>query len=340
MAHEIQETDRFGETRKNGQRAWHGLGMEIDEGMDAETAFPLIGLDWETELLPVFCEFITKEGVERIDITEHRMHVRRDTRTRLGMVGDGYKPFDNGDLAKFADALAGADAAVRVETAGSLYNSRRVFACVRLPEVVRASASDELHQYIVVSNGHGGFASFSCYPTSVRVVCANTLRWSERDASKGLQFRHTGDFEQKVAMARKCLGIAREETQKFQEQVTRLVACTPAGIEIRTFMELAWEDAFGKLDREEMEEDTYAKMVAKRDEEVEDWLARMENERNSLPGIKGSLWAAFNAVTEYHDHERGRFKGVSESDARVHSNLFGASHGAKLKTFRRALEMV
>lgn len=340
MSHEIRENDRFGEVRSGGQRAWHGLGIVIPDGLTATEAFPEIGLDWETELLPVYADQLTPEGVRRIAGGDSRMHVRRDTGQVLGMVADGYKPFDNGDLAKFADALAGADAAVRVETAGSLYDNRRVFACVRLPEVIRATAEDVLSLYIVVSNGHGGFASFSCYPTSVRVVCANTLRWSEKDVAKGLKFRHTGNFEEKLKAARTCLGIAREETKKFQEQVAALVRTQLDASSAQAFMEMAWEDCFGRLDKEAMEPESFAKMLAKRDTDVATWMANLENERNSLPGIEGSVWAAFNAVTEWQDHERGRFRGVDESDARVHSNVFGTVNVAKLKVYRRALELV
>ncbi len=37
MAHMIMGTDRYGEVRKNGQRAWHGLGLEIEEGFGASS---------------------------------------------------------------------------------------------------------------------------------------------------------------------------------------------------------------------------------------------------------------------------------------------------------------
>lgn len=337
MAHEIHASDRFGEVRKNGQRAWHGLGMEIEEGLTAVEAFPLIGLAWDTELLPLFAERITADGIERIE-SDSRLHIRSDTGQKLGTVSDGYKPFDNGDLARFADALAGLDAAVVCETAGSLYDSRRIFCSVKLPQVVRASADDVLEQYVIVSNGHGGFASFSCYPTSVRPVCANTLRWSERDLSRGLSFRHTGNFDEKVKQARTVLGIAQAETVKFQEQVTALVGAQLDESATRAFMQLAWEDAFGKLNKDTMEDATYVKLLTKRDADVETWMANIENERNVMHA--GNAWGAFNAITEWHDHERGRFKGINESDARVHSNLFGTSAMAKMRTFRRALELV
>jgi phage/plasmid-like protein (TIGR03299 family) len=340
MAHEIRKNDTFGEVRKNGRKAWHGLGMEIESGLSAEEAFPLIGLDWETELLPVYAERLTMDGVERVPVKAHRMHVRKDDGLQLGMVSDKYTPFENKELARFSDALAGLDAAVTVETAGSLYGNRRVFSLIKLPEVVKATAEDVLEQYVLISNGHGGFASFSCYPTSVRVVCANTLRWSERDASRGLSFRHTGDFEEKIAQARHVLGIAQRETKLFQDKVSALVRTNMTGESLNSFMLAAYTASFGKVDPEGLTEESYAKMLARREQIIGDWKERMENERNSLAGIQGSAWSAFNAVTEYHDHERGRFKSVQESEARAHSNLFGTSSSCKMKTFKLAMELV
>lgn len=342
MAHEIHERDRFGHV---GEPGWHGIGQPLPEGIDAQEAFQRMGIGWKTELLPVFGSMPktinSKTGLEErplIPCPDDRVHVRSDTRQILGMVKKGYQPFENQDLARFADALAGEDAAVIVETAGILYDCRRVFALVKLPYNVRAAADDRLDLYVLVANGHGGVASFSVWPTSIRVQCGNTLRMSERDAGKGLRFRHTGDFAEKVKMARCVLGTAQKETQLFQEKVTALVGANLSVEGAEMFMRQAWEISFGKLSN--LEGDSLIKMTAKRDVEVKEWLKLMENKRNSLPGISGTLWSAFNAVTEWHEHERGRSLPVMQSQVRLHSNLFGVSSVAKMKTFRHALTLV
>lgn len=350
MAHEIRKHDHFAFT---GERSmiWHGIGTPIEDGLDAVTAFQQTGLGWPTELQPVFRkkQVLGPDGkplldekdqpqFEMVEVSDHFMHVRPDLDLELGMVSDGYRPFENVDLARFADALAGEDAAVTVSTCGSLYDCRRIFVLVKLPQIVKATAEDISEQYVCISNGHGGFASFSVYPTSIRVVCANTLRWSERDAGRGIRFRHTGDFDEKVKMARTVLGTAQKETERFQEQVTALVKCQLSVDQTRHFMERAWEIAYGKLSN--LEGEALAKMVVRRDNQVEEWIAMMENERNSMPGIEGTAWSALNAVTEFHDHSRGRFKTVAESQARVHSNLFGTSAVAKTRTLRAALALV
>jgi len=349
MAHEIHESDRFGEVRSNGKRAWHGLGDEIQEGLTAREAFTEIGLDWETELAPVYAKVGGKEvkiGGKGQGGQAPMAHLRSDSHQLLGMVTEGYQPMQNMELAEFADALAGADKAVTIETAGSLYNSRRVFALVRLPKVIRAAKGDEMKQYILVQNGHGGFAALSCFPTSIRVVCANTLRWSEQtDEHTGLKFRHSGDWEEKLQQARIAIGIATEQTERFEEQVKALVGVGMSHAALERYMAETYDLTFhGGKDMSEkpenMSADVFEKLTVKRAKLIETWMANLADERQNIKGIRGTAWAAYNAVSQWHDHERGRFSGIEESDARVASNIFGVSQDHKSRAFRKALQLV
>lgn len=334
MAHHIHQDDNFGYV---GQRAWHGLGKEIPEGLSAVEAFPQVGLGWDTELAPIYAKVNVDGETREVPLLEHMAHMRMDTLDPLGVVSDNYAQITNMDLAQFVDQLAGEDAAVTVDTAGSLYNGRRVFTLVKLPTTIKVGA-DVSETYVLVSNGHGGFASFSCYPTSIRVVCDNTLRWSERDAAKGITFRHTGDLDTKVQQARNALGLALKEAEKFKEQVLRLCATDLSAGQVRDFMLMAYEATYGALPDPKKDPEAFEKLRDKRDKEVEAWVANMDDERQRVRGTEGSLWAGLNAITQWHDHERGRFKGIKESGARVHSNLFGASNRDKQRALRAALE--
>lgn len=338
MAHEIRSSDRFGEVRANGQRAWHGLGVEIPEGIDTVAAFRQIGLDWQTELLPVHADRVTAEGMQSIGLPDHRAHIRSDTGQVLGLVSDGYKPIDNIDLATFADAVLGEDRAATCETAGSLFDGRKVFALIRLPGDLVAAQGDKLARYIAITNGHGGTAAFAAYPTTVRIVCNNTLRMSEQSLAQGARFVHTGDLKGKLATARLVLGFAHKELAKLDAQIHAMVANRPTAAALASFMDRAFRETFAapSVDDKEATE----RWDAKRKEVQSRWGDLYQRECERTPAIAGSVWAAFNAVTEWHDHERGRFEAVADSNARVHSNLFGVSHVAKAKTLKLALSLV
>lgn len=340
MSHEINATDKFGEVRENGKRAWHGLGVEIPDGIGAQEGFEQIGLGWRTTLAPMYASVMGLEGIQSIEIPTRKAQFRTDTMELLGVVSDQYRPLENMDLAKFADTLVDAGGGkVVVETAGSLHNGRRVFACVKLPEQVRATEEDVMDQYVLVSNGHGGHASFACYPTSVRVVCANTLRWSESDVSRGLRFFHLGSMEDKLANAKVALGTAMAENQRFQEQVTALVGLNLSPIRMKDLATVIYDQCFGKI-ANDLEIASRTLLIKKREETVGSWLSNVEDDRQTLRGIEGSGWALYNAISQYHDHERGRFGDIGESNARVSSNLFGVSQEHKIKAFRRILQAV
>lgn len=339
MAHEIHEAagDRFGEVRTGGKRAWHGLGVEVADGTDCESAFKQVGLDWTTEVAPI--QALASVGI--LNLKKHFAHVRKDNGRLLGLVTDEYRPFENLDLARFADSLAGADKACTVETVGSLYACRRVFALVRLPHEIRLGrgGEDRLQQYVLVANGHGGFAETSCYPTSVRVVCANTLRLSQGDAAKGIRFRHTGDFDAKVAQARLVLGSAVEESKRFERKVKALVGLRLTKAQIATYLEKTFADIFGKVDPLAPAE-FVERFQEKRKAILEQWAANLDHEQQKIGGIAGTAWALYNAISMYEDHQRGRYEDTDKSDERVASNIFGTSHREKGIAFRNALALV
>tara|TARA_R110000851_G_scaffold120002_2_gene248116 strand:- start:6552 stop:7556 length:1005 start_codon:yes stop_codon:yes gene_type:complete len=334
MAHEIETTDNYGETRTNGKRAWHKLGIEIPENLTARDGFQRIGLDWSTSLAPLTATLA--DGSE-IPVPGKAVQVRDDTNGILGVVSSEYPSVENLDLADFADSLV-AEGLV-LETAGSLRDGKTVFALCKLKETIVAGKDDAVSLYTLLSNGHGGTGAFAIYPTSVRVVCANTLRWSEKDAAKGLSFIHFGktSTDDRLKTARTALGLMKTETDKFRTQVDAMVASKLTAKAAKDLFLAVYETTFGKIPQD-VDSKTQKRLEDRRSLVLEAWETNFQNERNNLKGIEGSAWSAFNAVTEYHDHERG--VATASDDQRMNSNLFGASHVDKRKALRTVLATV
>lgn len=339
MGHGITETDKVGIVGSNG---WHGLGKKLPEGMTAAEGFKHIGLGWTVELAPAYCEVVRideatgKPFTKRIELTGYRGHVRVDNDAPLGVVTEGYQQFTNRDLWELLDSLAGQDAASVLESGGSLFGGRRVFGCIKLPQVIRVGA-DIVETYMVGSNGHGGFAGLNIYPTSVRPECANMLRWSERDLGKGISLRHTGDLAAKVKQAKVAMGLAQEEVRKFEAQVQCLHAANLSVAQVKHFLEVAYADTFGDLPDPKDDPVLFEKARAKRDVLLKRWEELLSHPKMSLAG-NGTAWQALNAVTYWHDHERGKMK--EDSDQRLHSNLFGVSNRDKQVALAAALDVV
>ena len=144
-------------------------------------------------------------------------------------------------------------------------------------------------------------------------------------------------MEDKLKNARNALGIARKETARFQEQVTALVGLQLDRATMKELAEDIYYRCFGKIDAK-LEPESKAKLEAKRDEVVGAWLANLDDERQNLNGITGSGWAFYNAISQWNDHERGRFG--EDRNGQISSNLFGVSSVHKRKAFRRILQAV
>lgn len=334
MAHEITEKDTFGEVRSGGKRAWHGLGIELEEGLTVREGFDKLGLGWETELCPITAEF---QG-QRVAIPDCRAHIRCDTREALGVVSADYKPISNQQMAEFADALVGADKAVRLETGGSLRRGRRVFALIKLPRDTVVLDGDDIRNYVCISNGHDGLSAFRAFFTPTRVVCANTLAEAER-ALGGAWFAHDGDVTKKVELARAALGIVVAQSEAFASKARMLAKVQMTRASMQSYMDVVYARTFGPVKKDDADKDEKGMTEKHYDETMALWNGNLSHPRNTVKSTEGTLWHGMNAVTFYHDHQRGRLKSVEDSDARVHSNLFGVAANHKKIAFRAAMEL-
>ena len=67
---------------------------------------------------------------------------------------------------------------------------------------------------------------------------------------------------------------------------------------------------------------------------IASWAGRMDGRGNRLPGVRGTLWAAFNGVTELLDHRKTR----QSPHQRLSSLWFGDNYRTKARAFSLAQE--
>jgi phage/plasmid-like protein (TIGR03299 family) len=340
MGHDIARNDTVVSTT----REWHRKEHLIEAGLPPREGVRR-ALPWETELIPVFGQLFHKGFNVPIAAPDHRLHLRTDDRTVLGVVGKDYKPVPNRVLGDFAEALAGADASVKVETCGSLRGGKRVFLCAKTDSML-VSGEDALNTYLTLTNCHDGTGAFRVYFCTVRIVCANTFRFSEsRIGNAGFWFRHDGDVQAKVEEARRVLGLAHKVQSDIRNDVRAMSASPVSQTVVDAYFAQVYEATFGArpaADREQVAiatSDQVDDLLDSLNSNIEIWetkraqvLAQWAENHENDPG-RGTAWGAFNAITEFHDHQRGRGKPQERTltDARMHSNLFGASAQDKQK---------
>src|SRR5439155_5958219 len=85
---------------------------------------------------------------------------------------------------------------------------------------------DEVQTFALFTNPHDGSGKAWCFPTTNRVVCANTFRTASMDKGAGLGIRHSGNVAAKVVEARAALGLAVRAVDTFHA-AAEVMARTP-----------------------------------------------------------------------------------------------------------------
>lgn len=304
-----------------GEKPWHKLGAELQNPATSEEAIIAAGLNWKVEV----CNLGYSNESKWHKIPEQFATVRTDKMVPLGIVGRLYTPIQNIEAFNFFDAIVGEKKAI-YHVAGALGKGETVWMLAKLPDDIRITGTDDIiNKYLLLVNSHDATRSLRMFFTPIRVVCQNTLSaaLSVRKSGEGVALRHFPDIQLKVEQARKTLSIA-----------------------VNYYKELS--EAFNALARYEIKEgwlDQYLAFVMPVTDNGEA-STRMLNIRagmrdcfdsvsNSLPGIKGTAWAAYNSVTEYVDHHREIPK-LDRDRTRYLENIWMGS-GAQIK--ERALHI-
>jgi len=333
MAHEI-EINENGEARAfyAGKAPWHGLGTMVEKEVTAAAAIKLAGLDWVVEKRPLFAQSIENDSIGYCEIDTHKAVVRAEDNKILGIVTDAYEPIQNEDLFEFMEALVG-DNVTMFHCAGSLFGGKRVFITCKMPKSIEVGP-DKVDMYLVACSSHDGSMQFHIKWTPIRVVCWNTVSAAFQiyggrvRATDTMSILHRGGWKNKLQEARKVLELSeiyQAQAQKRFEWLRKQKMKTP---EFKAFAEQMWPD----------EEKDDGKIIDR--SKLRDAVRQLYHHGvgNEVNGVKGTRWAALNAVTEYIDHHRTYSKGKygDVSDNRMNSVVWGS--GANIK--KKALELL
>lgn len=272
MAHGIMENDTM--FSGNGIRPWHGLGTVVDGCPTSADAIKLANLGWDVIQEPVYL----KDGVE---IPNLYANIRQDTQDVLGIVRDKYRIVQNVESFAFLDNIIKNTKGIecRYETAGSLFNGKRVFMLVRLPDV--DLVGDAVENYLFLSNSHDGSTGLMAGITNVRVCCNNTLQMAEKGATRMWKIRHTESIKGKQAEAEQALGLALNYNERIREDAERLA--TQKVNEEKFFKQL-----MKKLD-----------LSDKSKEIVVLSIGDLYKNKDDLQNFRGTKWGLLNAVADY-----------------------------------------
>jgi len=310
-----------------GTTPWHGIGTGLKGTETTEEAMVMAGCDSPVDLEPLYL----KSGESYLPVRQYAT-VRRSDKSVLGYVGAGYRVIQNQDAFKWFNPLI-ESGLVTLETAGSLRNGKRVFILVKIKaEPIEVVPGDPIRRYILLSNSHDGTFAERIGYVAIRVVCANTQRMAFQDAaSKLLKVRHTKNATQAMEAIRETMNIADREFIATAEQYRALTRYPVDSRTLKAYVRRVFVPkliATDATDAELADATTCARVMP-------EIISLFEDGRGSnLKGVKGTLWGAYNAATEYLNHGRGR-----SADARLDSLWFGEAGRIGDRAMKVAMKM-
>jgi len=231
------------------QPAWHGMGTYLGGDVPLEDALKVAELDWRVRIVPNYLpgekRIVTLDGeMQEVtlqgDLVPNDYSVVRDIDNRvLGKsVGRLYEVLQNQEVVDFAKAILTESSGALVDTAGSLRNGEIIWFLIKLQDMpYKVKGVDEIAPYLLLTNSHNGQRSFRVFPTTVRVVCANTLTLALGGGrGKGISIQHSGDMEAKLAEAQKVLENADSQLNRFYQQAELLAGKSMKDKEVDTFI--------------------------------------------------------------------------------------------------------
>jgi len=300
--------------------AWHGLGTVVQEAPTCEEAIRLAGLDWHVDEEPIYL-------VDGQQIPSRKALVRESDRRVLGVVGSGYRPLQNSEAFSFFNPLL-ADGDASLETAGSLRKGQRIWILARIngaeADVV---AGDPIKGYLLLSNSHDGTLAVRVAFTMIRVVCNNTLTAAHEEGKTCIRMLHRSGLDRALEIVRKSVDLARQ-TFSFSLESYREMTRHQLPVEgFREYVRSVWQIP----EDEPRVPDSYEELEALFD----------AGTGNAGRGVSGTVYAAYNAVTEWIDHRRGTSGRGRRStpDSRLDSSWFGPSAAIRDRAYEEAVAL-
>jgi phage/plasmid-like protein (TIGR03299 family) len=310
-----------------GDVPWHGLGTRIEKGLHASEMIQAAGLDWEVDLRPARgARKINRKGeFSRYEVVRMPRKGYSEDEVLLGVVSRRYQPLQNQEAFEFFDPLV-EDGTSYFETAGALGEGERIWVMAKMPGAMEIVKGDECFRYLLLSNTHSGEGSVIVKFTSVRVVCQNTLTLAMEDGQKAYRIRHSKQMQFKLKELSEFMAITKQVYQEAEASFRRLAKVQLTEEKLRHYMEAVFPKT--KAQKKKPEEPQRWTEVRK----TFDGLPDLQ-----LPGVQGTLWAAYNAITRMEDYKQPNKTEMPEQ--RLQRTWFGSGAETKLLALLKAQEL-
>jgi phage/plasmid-like protein (TIGR03299 family) len=260
----------------------------------------------KAEVLGAKTETVTRDGVDEIRVINPG-----------ASVGTVYKAFQNEQAVDFMAAVTDTYSDAEYETAGSIRGGAQVFVSMKLKGFM-VGGVDAVDLYLIYLLNHTTGAN-KCFASHIRPVCANTVD-AAQEAAK-FTFRHSASLEQRHQEARDALRLSFGYSEAFQAEADKMIAEKISLDSFQKVVEKIWPAVA------EEASDQAKKAMVQRNYQLKELFLFSDTQED----VRGTHWAAYNAIVEYMDHlaPSGGVKPEEKAEARALRTIGGVKEKEK-----------
>lgn len=321
MAHQIEQMAYIGTT------PWHGLGNRLTEKQPIEIWQREAGMDWQIQESPVHFKSDAAGHLGAIhSFTEQKVLYRSDTKTALSVVSNRYQVVQPREVLEFYRDLTEVSG-YELETAGVLKGGRKFWALARTGHAEILKGNDQVNGYLLLATSCDGTLATTATPTTVRVVCNNTLSIALDGTSYAIKVPHNTRFDPKTV--KKQLGVAVSQWDDFMYRMRVLAERKIQPHEsFRFFTNVLCKASVPVASSETLPNERALRKMQS--------LYEGRGRGSTLESSCGTAWGLLNAVTEFVDHERR----ARSAEYRMDSAWFGQGALIKQRALDQAMQLV
>lgn len=305
---------------------WHGLGNQLPANQPIEVWQKQAGMDWKIEESPVrfMADSIGNLGTIH-SFPDQKVLYRSDTKEALSVVSQRYQVVQPREVLEFYRDLTEMSG-YELETAGVLKGGRKFWALASTGQSTTLKGNDVVNGYLLLATSCDGTLATTATPTTIRVVCNNTLSIALNGATQAIKVPHSTRFEHQAVKQQ--LGIAVSQWDGFMYRMRTLAERKVKSHEaMNYFLRVLCDVQPGNTDLSSLANERALKKVQA--------LYDGNGHGSELDSAKGTAWGLLNAVTEYVDHE----KRARNNEFRMDSAWWGQGAGVKQRALDVALQL-
>jgi phage/plasmid-like protein (TIGR03299 family) len=238
----------------------------------------------------------------------------------MGTVGPKYRILQNSEAFKFFQSWLDTKE-IALHTAGSVFDGKKVWVLAQITKdpLMDIVKDDSVAKFLLLSNGHDGTTSVRVGFSPIRVVCANTLRMAHHNGQL-IRLIHSRQLQNNLADIKQTINLINQEFETTAEQYKYLATRHINAADLKKYVKVV-------LDVKEDDKDIKTRQA----NIITDIVNMMDAPEQQIVGVRGTYWAAYNAINGYFNHKYGR-----NDNNRLNNMWFGKGDNFALKT---ALEL-